>query len=191
MARDGFKRRLARVVPAAAERSVYVLATALLLALAFVAWRPLPAVVWEAHGLAAGALLTICVAGWTLVLASTFAIDHFDLFGLRQAWLHLRGRPYTPVAMKSPRLYRVVRHPMMLGMLVALFATPTMTAGHLLFASAMGVYVLIGIAFEERALLAAHGEAYARYRREVPMLLPLPRRSSPGGGPETSESSTR
>ncbi len=175
MARRSFKSWWARIVPPPMERSTYVLLSSLLLALLFWQWRPVTAEIWsvesEAGSLVLEALFWI---GWLLVLLSTFAIDHFDLFGLRQAWFHLRGREYTPVSFKQPALYRYVRHPLLLGFMIAFWAAPRMSAGHLLFSAATTAYMLLAIRLEERDLLAAHGEAYREYRRAVPMILPLP-----------------
>lgn len=177
MARPAFKTWWCRWVPVAAERSTYVLVSSLLLALLFWQWRPLPGVVWEV-GAPAGqmALWALFWAGWACVVASTFMIDHFDLFGLRQVTLHLRGREYAPIGFKTPFLYRYMRHPIMTGFLLAFWATPRMSVGHLLFALATTGYVLIGVLLEERDLLRYYGERYADYRRRVGMLLPLPRR---------------
>jgi protein-S-isoprenylcysteine O-methyltransferase Ste14 len=173
MARRGFKRWWTRFVPAAAERSTYVLVSSLLLALLFWQWRPLPGVVWEVTRPAGrAALWALFGAGWGLAVWSTFLTDHFDLFGLRQAFGHARGRPPAAVGFKAPALYRLVRHPLMLGFLVAFWATPRMTAGHLLFACASTAYILAAVRLEERDLLRAHGEAYRQYQRRVGMLLP-------------------
>jgi protein-S-isoprenylcysteine O-methyltransferase Ste14 len=173
MARRGFKRRLTRLVPEAAERSTYVLASSLALILLFWQWRPLGGVVWDVGDPVYRALLYLLFAfGWVLVLAATFLINHFDLFGLRQVWLELRGRPYTPVSFRTPGPYKLVRHPLYVGWLVTFWAAPTMTVTHLVFALATTGYILAAIQLEERDLLAAHGSAYAAYRRRVPMLVP-------------------
>lgn len=174
MARPAFKRVWTRVVPVPVERSTYVLASSLALALLFSAWRPIGGVVWQIDGAGAVLLHALCAAGWLTILASTFLIHHFDLFGLRQVWLHLRGRPYTPIAFRAPGPYRWVRHPLYVGWLLAFWATPTMTAAHLLFALGTTAYILGAIRLEERDLLAAHGESYRRYRDAVPMLVPRP-----------------
>jgi protein-S-isoprenylcysteine O-methyltransferase Ste14 len=177
MARPAFKRHWQRVVPVPLERSVYVLLSCACLLLLFWCWRPLPAPVWDASGTRVGAALAALFwIGWGLVVASTFLVDHFDLFGLRQVTLFLRGVEYTPPPFRQPLVYRYVRHPLMLSTLIAFWATPRMSVGHLLFAAGMTLYTLVGVAFEERDLLAAHGESYARYRAQVPMLLPVPRR---------------
>jgi protein-S-isoprenylcysteine O-methyltransferase Ste14 len=175
MARPAFKRAWKRVVPEPLERSTYVLASSLALLLLFWQWRPIGGVVWSVEAPAAAVLHAVAAAGWLTILASTFLINHFDLFGLRQVWLHLRGRPYTPLAFRTPGPYRWVRHPLYVGWLLAFWATPTMTAAHLVFALATTVYILGAIRLEERDLLEAHGEAYRRYRDAVPMLVPRPR----------------
>jgi methanethiol S-methyltransferase len=176
MARRGFKERLTQLIPWALERSTYVLAASLVLALLLWQWRPLGGTVWNVTSPYGVALLrTLFGAGFATVLASTVFIDHFDLFGLRQVWLPLMGRPYTPVVLRTPWPYRIVRHPLYFGFLLAFWAAPRMTLAHLLFAVGTTAYVLIAIQLEERDLVAEHGAAYERYRREVPMLLPLGR----------------
>jgi protein-S-isoprenylcysteine O-methyltransferase Ste14 len=172
MARPSFKRRFTQVIPAAIERSTYVLAASLVLALLFWAWRPLPLTLWRADGALAAVLMAASALGWGIVLLSTFLIDHFDLFGLRQAWLNFLQRPLTPLVFRTALLYRLVRHPIMLGFLIAFWFTPHMTAGHLLFAAGMTVYILIGVRHEERDLLEALGPTYAAYRRETPAFVP-------------------
>ncbi len=173
MARPAFKRAWQRVLPAPLERSVYVLLSSACLLLLFWWWRPLPAPVWDASSTSiGGALAALYWLGWGLVVASTFLIDHFDLFGLRQVTLFLRGVEYTPPPFHQPLVYRFVRHPLMLSTLIAFWATPRMSVGHLVFAAGMTLYVFIGIAFEEGDLLAAHGEPYAKYRAQVAMLVP-------------------
>jgi len=176
MARPAFKRMWTRIVPEPVERSTYVLASSAALILLFVLWRPLGGVVWDVQNPIGRGLLHAGFAfGWLLVLASTFLINHFDLFGLRQVWLHLRGRPYQPLPFRTPSPYRRVRHPLYVGWLFAFWSTPTMTATHLLFAAMTTAYILIAIRFEERDLVAALPE-YASYRSRVPMLVPVPRR---------------
>ncbi|MFI5456080.1 MAG: methanethiol S-methyltransferase [Isosphaerales bacterium] len=174
MARPAFKRWWTRFVPPPLERSTYVLASSLLLGFLFWQWRPIPSVVWQVEN-AVGRLLLHAVfwTGWTIVLVSTFLIDHFDLFGLRQVYLYAAGRPYTPVGFKTSGLYRYVRHPIMLGFLLAFWATPAMTLGHLLFAAATTVYILVALQFEERDLVSFHGERYQAYQKQAGMLLPL------------------
>lgn len=175
MARGWFKRRWTQIVPAAAERTTFVLAATAVLALVFWQWQPLPAVVWSLSGPSAALLLVVYAAGWALVLGSTFAINHFDLFGIRQASLFARGADYHPLPFTARGLYRFVRHPLMAGFLIVFWAAPTMTAGHLLFAAAATGYVLVGMAFEERDLRAAFGDVYRSYAERVPALIPLPR----------------
>jgi protein-S-isoprenylcysteine O-methyltransferase Ste14 len=172
MARPFFKRWITGRMPPAMERSTYVLAASLVLAFLFWQWRPLPYTLWRAEGALATALLAASALGWGIVLLSTFLINHFDLFGLRQAWMHLVQRPLTPLPFRTTLLYRLVRHPIMLGFLVAFWFTPHMTAGHLLFAAGMSVYILIGVRHEERDLVEALGEPYVAYRRETPALVP-------------------
>jgi protein-S-isoprenylcysteine O-methyltransferase Ste14 len=173
MARRRFKDWWVRFVPRAMERSTYVLVSSLLLALLYRQWRPLPTVVWEVTNPAGRVVLhTLFWAGWGVALLSTFLIDHFDLFGLRQVYLYVRREPYRPVGFKVVAFYRFVRHPLMLGFLVAFWAAPRMTAGHLLFAAATTAYILVAIQLEERDLVAHHGEVYREYQRQVGMLLP-------------------
>jgi protein-S-isoprenylcysteine O-methyltransferase Ste14 len=173
MARPAFKRWWTRVVPPQVERSTYVLASSLVLILLFWQWRPVPEVVWAVeHPAAVAALWALFGVGWVVVLVSTFLIDHFDLFGLRQVTLYARGEPYTPPPFRTTGLYKVVRHPIMLGFLIGFWATPTMTWGHLLFAGTNTAYILVGVLLEERDLWAAFGSAYEEYRRRVGMLVP-------------------
>jgi protein-S-isoprenylcysteine O-methyltransferase Ste14 len=141
-------------------------------------WRPLPEIVWQVEGLGAAALHGFAAFGWLTVLVSTFLIDHFELFGLRQAWNTLLGRALDPPAFRERLLYRVVRHPLMVGFLIAFGSTPVMTAGHFLFAGLATAYIFVGTAIEERDLVAAHGDAYLDDRRRVPGFLPIPRRAS-------------
>jgi len=177
MARRDFKRWWTRFVPQSVERSTYVLISSLLLLVLFWRWQPILGVVWHVENrVGVVALEVLFWLGWAVVLYSTFAIDHFDLFGLRQVWLRLRGIEYVPVPFEQPPLYKLVRHPLLLGFLVAFWSTPRMTQGHLLFSVATTGYVLVGILLEERDLVAAHGKVYEQYQREVRMLLPLRRR---------------
>ena len=181
MARKWFKDAWTRVVPAAAERSTYVLFSSLALILLFWQWRPMGGEVWSVDSAPAALALRVLFAfGWGLVLVSTFLIDHFDLFGLRQVWLHLVGKPYTPLRFATPGPYRLVRHPLYVGWFFAFWMTPTMTVAHLVFAIATAAYILVAIQLEERDLLRMHPGDYAEYRRRVPMLLPL-------GGRRTDE----
>jgi protein-S-isoprenylcysteine O-methyltransferase Ste14 len=176
MARPAFKRWWTRIVPKPIERSTYVLLASLILLLLFWQWRPLPGTVWDLQSTILGpVLLGLSGIGWLIVLLSTFMIDHFDLFGLRQVTLYFQRRPYTPLAFVTKGLYKLVRHPIMLGFLIAFWATPLMTLGHLLFAVATTGYILIALQLEEHDLLEADRPNYERYRRETSMLVPLPK----------------
>jgi len=176
MARRGFKRRLTRYIPAVIERSTYVLASSVALLLLFWQWRPLGGVIWDVEGpLGRGLLYGGFAFGWGLVLYTTFVINHFDLFGLRQVWRHLQGLEQTPLHFVTPWLYRIVRHPLYVGWFFAFWSTPTMTLTHLLFAVMTTAYILIAIRLEERDLMHEHPE-YAAYRKRVPMLVPSMRR---------------
>jgi len=173
MARPAFKRWWTRFVPAPIERSTYVLLASAALILLFAQWRPITQTVWSLpDGPVATALIVVHWLGWAIVLASTFMIDHFELLGLRQVLARLAGRPMPQPVFRTPLLYRHVRHPIYFGFLLAFWATPVMTAGHLLFAVATTGYILIGIRLEERDLIAQFGDAYRRYRQQVGMLIP-------------------
>ena len=173
MARPAFKRWWTRLVPKMIERSTYVLISSLVLFLMFWQWRTMPAIIWDVAWTPGRIVLWVLfAAGWVTVLLSTFMISHFDLFGLRQVYLAWRGTPYTDLEFRTSLLYRVVRHPLMLGFIVAFWAAPTMTAGHLLFAVATTGYILIALQLEEHDLNAALGEQYRDYRGRVPMLIP-------------------
>ena len=173
MARGPFKAWLTRYIPEPAERSTFVLVTCLVLIPLYVFWRPIPTVVWDVEATALrAAVWAVCGAGWLLLLVATFMVDHFDLFGLRQVWLHFRGRPYTPPPFMTRGAYRYVRHPIMVGILIGFWVTPTMTVGHLLFAAGFTVYIWMGLRFEERDLVRHLGDAYRRYQEIVPKLLP-------------------
>jgi len=177
MARKWFKDWWTRIVPKPLERSTYVLFSSLALILLFWQWRPLGGVVWSIEDPIGRLVLRGFFAfGWALVLVSTFLINHFDLFGLRQVWLYLRGRPYTTLRFGTPGPYRLVRHPLYVGWLFAFWSTPTMTFAHLLFSIATTSYILIAIQFEERDLAREHGDDYEAYRQSVPMLVPFTRR---------------
>ncbi len=177
MARPGFKAWWTRIVPQPIERSTYVLFASLILLLLFWKWQPMLGVVWEMENAAGCVVLQgLFWVGWVLVLLSTFLIGHFDLFGLRQVYLNQRGREYTYPGFRTPWLYGIVRHPIMLGFIIAFWATPRMTTGHLLFAFATTAYILLALQFEERDLADIHGDAYKAYQKKVSMLIPLPRR---------------
>jgi protein-S-isoprenylcysteine O-methyltransferase Ste14 len=177
MARPAFKRLFTKIVPVEIERSTYVVASSVALLLVFWQWRPLGGTVWDVQNDVGRAVLYGGFAfGWALVLITTFVINHFDLFGLRQTWRAFRGQPQTGLRFVTPVLYRIVRHPLYVGWLCAFWCTPTMTVTHLLFAVTTTAYILVAIQLEERDLMAAHPE-YAAYRRRVPMLVPgWPRR---------------
>jgi protein-S-isoprenylcysteine O-methyltransferase Ste14 len=172
MARPAFKQWSAKLFPVACQRSTYVLLSSLILLLLFWQWRPIPTPVWRVGGMAAWLPTGVYWLGWSIVLASTFMIDHFDLSGLRQAFFALRGAEAPAHSFRTPLLYKIVRHPLMLGFLLAFWATPEMTAGHLLFAVMTTAYILVGLQFEERDLIAQFGTIYQQYRGRVPMLLP-------------------
>lgn len=175
MARPAFKTWWTRVIPLPVERSTYVLLSSLLLFLLFWQWRSMPGVVWSAeNSVVRVILLTLYWMGWLLVILSTFMIDHFDFFGLRQVYLYIRNEPYSNKGFRTPALYRYVRHPIMLGFFIAFWATPRMSAGHFVFALASTIYILIALQFEERDLVSVHGDAYREYKRQVPKLFPLP-----------------
>lgn len=173
MARQGFKRLFARFASPAIERSTYVLLASLALALLFWQWRPIPAIVWDIENpLLANLAIGGMVLGWLIVLYSTFLISHFELFGLTQVVSNFAGRVVEPMKFKTPGLYRLIRHPIYLGFIIAFWSTPTMTAGHLLFAAVTTAYIFVGIYLEERDLVALFGDEYRRYRDRVAMLIP-------------------
>jgi len=172
MARPAFKQWWTKIIPVVGERSTYVLLSSLILLLMFWQWRPIPIQVWHVEGIGDHLLTGIYWLGWLIAIGSTFMIDHFDLFGLRQVFSALRGSVISDPSFRTPLLYKLVRHPLMLGFLLAFWATPEMTAGHLLFAAATTAYILIALRLEERDLIARFGATYQQYCRSVPMLLP-------------------
>lgn len=179
MARPGFKRWWTRFVPEPIERSTYVLATCIALVALFYFWQPIGGTVWNVtHPVGRWALIALCAQGWITVLITTFLINHFDLFGLRQTWLAFRGQQYTHVSFRTPGPYKLVRHPLYVGWLLAFWATPTMTAAHAFFALVITAYILIAIQLEEKDLIAAHGQSYVDYRNSTPMLIPSARRGA-------------
>jgi protein-S-isoprenylcysteine O-methyltransferase Ste14 len=178
MARPGFKAAWTKIIPKPIERSTYVNFTTAILVLLFSQWRPMTDIIWQVDGsLGKNVLLGIYFGGYLLVLYASFLINHFDLFGLRQVFLFLFAKKYTHPPLASPTVYRIIRHPILLGWTIAFWATPTMTVGHLLFAMTMTAYILIAIPFEERDLESALGEEYRLYKSRTPMLLPLPRKA--------------
>ncbi len=177
MARPAFKRWWTKIVPQPVERSTYVLLSSLALILLFWQWRPLTDVVWNVENtIGRYILLALFWLGWVIVLVSTFLINHFDLFGLRQVYLYQRGKEYTHSGFKTPFFYKFVRHPLLLGFIIAFWSAPRMTVGHLVFCIATTAYILIAIQLEERDLASIHGTAYEEYRQQVSMLLPIPKR---------------
>jgi methanethiol S-methyltransferase len=181
MARQGFKRWWTRIVPPSIERSTFVLLSSLVLLLLYWQWQPMPAPIWTVHNpLIASALDATSWFGWGLLFASTFMLNHFELFGLSQVFARVFGRNLSPSQFHAPLLYRLVRHPIYFSFLLAFWATPLMTAGHLLFAAATTGYILIGIQLEERDLIDVFGDQYRRYRQQVAMLIPWPGRKPVG-----------
>jgi protein-S-isoprenylcysteine O-methyltransferase Ste14 len=186
MARPAFKAWWTRFVPPSIERSTYVVLSSAVLVLLYWQWRTMPAVIWDVwHPAGRVALWSLFWLGWLIALGATFMVSHFDLFGLRQVYLAWRGKPYTHIGFHARLLYRLVRHPLMLGFLIAFWAAPTMTAGHLLFSIGMTGYILIATQLEERDLVAALGDEYRDYRRDVPRLLPRPRRHPAEAAPQS------
>lgn len=175
MARQSFKRAWTRFIPPSLERSTYVAAASLALLAVVKLWQPLPGVIWVIHSAAAVSLLHgLFWSGWLLLFSCTLLIDHFDLFGLKQVWNYWRNESYVPPRFRTPGPYRLVRHPLYLGFLIAFWSTPVMTSGHLLFAAMCTGYILVAIQLEERDLVVAHGDSYRDYRTGVSMLVPMP-----------------
>ncbi len=192
MARPGFKAVWTKIISPSIERSTYVLASSLLLFLLFWQWRPMAAIIWDLSANPAGAAVAgLHWIGWLIVLLSTFMISHWDLFGLRQVFLNLQGKTYRPPPFRIHALYGLVRHPLMLGFIIAFWATPRMSAGHLVFAAATTAYILIALQFEERDLIDAIGSAYVDYRKRVPMLLPWPRSGGDERNPDARATAAR
>jgi len=178
MARSGFKQWLTRFIPAAAERSTFVLVSSLILGALCYYWRPLPGIVWQVDStLLAGLLWSVCIAGWLLLFAASYMIDHYDLFGLRQVWLCFRRREYCHSPFVTRGAYKYIRHPLMLGVLLGVWSIPTMTQGHLLLALGLTAYILVGIGYEERDLVRYLGMPYRKYQQTVPRLFPRGRRA--------------
>jgi protein-S-isoprenylcysteine O-methyltransferase Ste14 len=179
MARQGFKKLWTKIVPEPVERSTFVLAASAALLLLFWQWQPIGGVVWRIDAPTVRLVLKgISLTGWMIVLVSTFLIDHFDLFGLRQVYLYFTGTPYAPVQFSARGWYGYVRHPIYLGFIIAFWAAPTMTIAHLVFAVATTLYILVAIQFEERDMVRAHGARYRNYREQVAMLVPRLRKKS-------------
>lgn len=178
MARPGFKRWWTKIVPRSIERSIFVLSASSILMAIFWLWQPVPTIVWQAsHPAAVWGLSALSLLGWGIVFYASFLINHFDLFGLRQVWFALRAKAYAPVGFRLRGIYKLVRHPLMLGFLIAFWATPVMTIGHLFFALLTTGYIFFGTHVEEHDLIAEHGERYLAYKRSVRGLLPIPRRT--------------
>lgn len=189
MARPAFKKRLTRFIPLAAERSTFMLVTALVTFALCLLWQPMPAVIWQAENTALySTVLGIGLAGWALVFYATFLINHFDLFGLRQVWLYFVGREYIQLPFKVSSLYRYVRHPIMTGVFIGIWITPVMTVGHLLFAMGMSLYILIGVYHEEKDLIQAFGDRYLGYIRSTGKFIPLRVRRNNIGSSLSTES---
>jgi protein-S-isoprenylcysteine O-methyltransferase Ste14 len=179
MARKGFKKAILRFIPAAAERSTFILATGITLSFIMWQWRPIPTDVWTIQNEIVQLILAIVFwSGWALLVFSSFLINHFELFGLQQIWFNLVKKPIPEIKFKLPGLYKVVRHPMMVGVLIGMWSTSHMTIGHLVFALLMTVYIVIGVKMEERDLIANHGESYVKYKKQVPGLIPSLRKKN-------------
>ncbi len=177
MARPGFKKWWTKLVPTPVERSTYVMFTNVVLILLFWQWRPMTGIIWDVENTYGAAILCgLFWLGWLTVLSSTFMINHFELFGLRQVYLYFQKKEYTDLEFRTTALYNYCRHPIMLGFIIAFWATPQMTTGHLLFAAVTTIYILLAIQLEERDLVNSLGDTYTNYRRQVSMLLPLKRK---------------
>ncbi|KAA3608838.1 MAG: hypothetical protein D8M58_19070 [Calditrichaeota bacterium] len=173
MARKGFKKAITKIIPAAAERSTFILMTGIVLSLILWQWRPIPITVWTIQNeIAQVFVFSLSWIGWGLIVFSSFLINHFELFGLQQIWFNLVKKPIPQISFKMPLLYKLVRHPIMLGVLIGIWSIPHMTIGHLVFALTMTIYIVIGVKMEERDLIANHGESYIKYKEKVPALLP-------------------
>jgi methanethiol S-methyltransferase len=172
MARPAFKRWWTRIVPEEAERSTYVLVSSLALVVLYVYWEPIGGVIWSLSGVARSAVIALYLLGWVLLLYTTFLIDHFDLFGLKQVWRRLSNKAYRAPAFRTPSLYKLVRHPLYIGWLTIFWSAPTMTVAHLIFALGTTGYILIAIRWEENDLVTAFGSTYSDYRARTPMLVP-------------------
>jgi protein-S-isoprenylcysteine O-methyltransferase Ste14 len=180
MARQGFKRIWTRIVPPHVERSTYLLFSSAALLLVFLKWESMGGIIWNVDSAAGRYIIYgLYCLGWLIVLAATFLINHFDLFGLRQVWLNLRGKDYTGLPFRTPGFYRIVRHPLYVGWLLVFWSAPRMTASHLVFAAITTLYILVAIQYEERDLMSIHPE-YADYRTRVPMLMPMGSAAKPG-----------
>ena len=178
MARPAFKRLWTRIIPPQIERSTYVLASTMLLAAIVYFWQPLGGVIWViSNPLAVGGIYGLFAIGWAILFLASFQLNHFDLFGLRQVWLYFRGKPYTPLSFKTPWLYRYVRHPLYVGLMLGLWAAPTMTVAHLVFALLCTGYIFVGVRLEEKDLEVALPE-YRQYKQQVPMFMPKAGRSA-------------
>jgi len=174
MARKGFKEKITKIIPQAAERSTYVLFSSIAVILLYALWRPMGVAVWNVQGSVAEPILNgLMITGWLIVLVTTFLINHFDLFGLRQVWMYWRKQEYKPLGFVTPGPYKVVRHPLYFGWLLMFWSTPVMTIAHLVFAIATTGYIFIAIVLEEKDLVREHGKKYINYRRSVPMIFPF------------------
>lgn len=189
MARPGFKEKFTKFVPEPIERSTYVLVSSLILIGLFAYWRPIGGVVWQLDGMAANLMLAIYVLGWLVVFASTFIIDHFDLFGLKQVYQNMVGKTPDEPSFQVSLLYRVVRHPLMVGWIMLFFATPIMTLGHLLFAVGFTAYILVALVYEERDMVALFGDKYKAYQQAVPKIIPFTKKIHGGTSGKTEDDS--